>query len=125
MTTDLTDRDRRIVSAVASGARQAAVADLARCSTRTVRRMLARPEVAAAVRAEREAQSQVIVDLLREQSRGAVHRLGRIIRDGADRDAVAAARTLLAEARQHREQAEVLDRLSAVEASLADRQENR
>lgn len=125
MSTDLTDRDRRIVAAVASGVRQTDAATIAGCSARTVRRRLALPAVAAAVAAEREARSRVLVDLLREQSAGAVTRLERIIRDGADRDAVAAARVVLAEGRQHREQAEVVERLAAVETILAARTEDR
>ena len=118
----LTDRDHRIVAAVATGMRQADVADLAGCSTRTVRRRLAAPAVAEALAVERAQRSQVITDLLREQSRGAVDRLHRIIRDGTDRDAVNAARVLLAECRQHREQAEVVTRLGDVEARLDARQ---
>lgn len=118
MTDELTDRDRRIVAAVASGVRQADVARIARCSTRTVRRTLARPEVDAALRSEREAQTAATVDLLRTQTRGSVERLERVINHGTDRDAVAAARVLLSEARAFREQHEVTERLTAVETAL-------
>ena len=121
---DLSDRDRRIVAAVASGARQADVAALAKCSTRTVRRTLTRPEVMTALRTEREAQTAAVVDLLRVQTRGSVTRLERIVREGADRDAVAAARVILAEARAFREQAEVVERLAVVEAALDARRDD-
>lgn len=121
---DLTDRDQRIVAATASGLRQADVAATAGCSARTVRRRLADPGVAAAVVTEREARSRVLVDLLREQSAGAVNRLTRIIREGADRDAVAAARVVLGEGRAHREQAEVVARLDDLEAVVAARRED-
>ncbi len=121
---DLTDRDQRIVAATASGLRQADVAELARCSARHVRRRLSVPDVAAAVATEREARSRILVDELREQSNGAVNRLQRIIREGTDRDAVSAARVVLGEGRQHREQCEVVSRLADLEAAVAAEREN-
>jgi hypothetical protein len=113
------DRDTRIiVAAVASGSTQAEAAEVAGCSARTVRRRLADPTVRAALDAERTRVAHEVADALIARARAAVDRLARVVDSGADRDAVAAARVLLSEARGHREATYVADRLREVENAL-------
>jgi len=83
-----------------------------------VRRRLADPTVRAALDAERTRVAHEVADALTARGRAAVDRLARVMDTGLDRDAVAAARVLLSEARGHREATYVADRLREVETTL-------
>lgn len=73
-------------------------ADIARAlglAGTTVRRWLKAPELAAEVRAISEDTRKAAIEKLKAGAEGAVDRLLRIVREGEDGDAIAAAKTLL------------------------------
>lgn len=111
----LDPQQRALVVALASGLSQDAAGELVGISGRTVRRRLtADPSLRDAVQEQRDVNACMVADQLVAQAVQAVERLGSIIDQGADRDAVAACRVVLAEARQHRETTLTSDRLRDV-----------
>jgi len=117
------ERDHVLVGLLALGVSQAAAAREAGCSERTVRRRLADPAFVTAVDAERLRIAEQVLDALMIGARAAVRRLHRLVDDDEQpaRVQVAAARALLSSAVSWRDQVELDQRLSAVEAAVAAR----
>lgn len=80
-----------------------------------------RARVRDALDAERMRLAAEVADQLTGSARDAVGRLRRIVAEGADRDAVNAARVLLDQMTRHRDHAWVSDRLAALEDAAAPR----
>jgi len=118
-------RDAVLIAALATGATWAQAGTAAGCSARTVGRRLADPTMRAALGAERQRLAEQVADALTGAVTATVTRLAAITEQGADRDAVGAARVLLAEARAWRETAWVTQRLDAVEDELTRRRNRR
>ena len=108
-----------VISALVSGMTERAAAEVAGCSTRTVRRIKA--DHLAEIGLARRQVAERIADALAHRTEEVIDRLHLIGTIGTDRDAVSAARVLLAEARAWRDVAWVVERLEAVEDELAAR----
>lgn len=111
------DRDQVILAAIVNGATNKAAADMAGCSVRTVERV--RGGNRQAIDQARVELGERLADVLSGAVEGAVQTLRGIAADPAHRDAVAAARILLAEARSWRADAYLEPRLARVEDELA------
>lgn len=121
------DRDRKIVAALAVGMTWEQAATEAGCSKSTVKRRLRRAAVRELLEEERERSAAQVTDVLTRVLPRAVYRLADIVAPGhkptpGDRDAIAAAKVLLAEGRAWRDHKYVVDQLADAEARLRARE---